>query len=190
VILPAWHHNPVVRRGTICVGNRRTKPVHKALRECVKGVGVEAPRLFGWTAPGYPLREIACRIALEADRKYAFGRRAKTGLEKIGRLLRKEFCLSRARACSDQHAPLGLPQRFPCARLEVLNALRPPVFGTHSAHSSPSSRPSASFTCSMSALSSAGASSASSSGSIRASAAIWVSGLLLLRKRYGYHLNS
>jgi hypothetical protein len=41
----------------------------------------------------------------------------------------------------------------------------------------------------LTSLTAAGASSARSSSAIRASAAIWVSGLLLLRNRYGYHLN-
>src|SRR5215208_3920473 len=78
VILPSRHHDAVVRRGAIWVRHRRTKVVHKALCECVKGVGDEASRLLGRAALGYPLREIACRIALEADRKYAPRRPAKT----------------------------------------------------------------------------------------------------------------
>src|SRR5690606_7650758 len=122
---------PIVRGRAVWVGHRRTETVHKALCECVKGVGVEAPRLLGRAPLGYPLREIAGRITLEADRKYAFGRRAKAGLEKIGCLLRKDLCLSRARSRRDQHAPFRLPQRFPRARLEVINALRPPIFGTY-----------------------------------------------------------
>lgn len=82
------HHNAVVSRRAIGLGDRRSESIHKTFRECVKRVGVEAPGLLRRTALCNSFRQIAGCVTLEADGEYAFGCRAQAGLEKIGRLLR------------------------------------------------------------------------------------------------------
>jgi hypothetical protein len=176
-------HDLVVGRRSPTVRKRLAEAVDQALGEGVECQRVETGGVAAMAARAHPRGEVGRGVALIADRQDALRRQRAPSLQEVGRTLRQQLRLARARPGDHRAVVFGTDDEHRVG-LQLVDAAGAPVVGSYAAaeHSHGQSRRRDLATCARTSARIGGIFALRSFGAMCASAARCIAGLLRVRK--------